>query len=201
MKSQQPKIRPRARQTPGSPGGAAEGWPGGARSCPHICGGHATAKSRLREVVSVEEGVFDRSPVCACPPSQDAPSLTRACQAPRGKEHSHHGPPFLLCWGGGEGFRTVLPSPVYPARAPLSPASPVTSALVYLVGKMRGSERARMHSSRTRHTAHEGVARLRPQPALRVPSCPPHLAVIPPSPPRSRPPGPRWAHRPKTSHF
>lgn len=41
-------------------------------------------------------------------------------------------PPLL----GGEKGRTVLGSPLYPDNVPLSPASPLTSALIYLASKM-----------------------------------------------------------------
>ena len=103
-------------------------------------------------------------------------------------------PPLL---GGGKG-RTVLGSPLYPDNVPLSPVSPLTSALIYLASKMdhfiqsEGQRGQEMYPGCACRTAQEGSGGLPPNLVSRAPSHPLHTACNPTFPTLLLLPGFNW---------
>lgn len=171
----------------------------GTRPAQTSVGEHSHCQFQLREAVPggrVLTGV-QRMPVHLSRQSLPGPTGQRVFSV------SASFPPLL---GGGKGG-TVLGSPLYPDSVPLSPASPLTSALIYLTSKMNhfiqseaqtGQE---MHPGCAYRTAREGYGGLPPSLVSRASLHPLHMACNPTLPTLLLLPGLNWLTglRPGTS--
>ena len=136
-----------------------------------------------------------------CPSTQPGCHLPhQRLPGPTGQRAFSPWAPFPPLLGGRGGIPDCVALTCVPSTCP-----PVPRLSCHLCPSLPGRQNERLREGKNAlqpYSPHSsrGCRAVAPG-ALRAPPCPPHLAVTPPSPPRSWPPGLRWAHRPRTSHF